>query len=298
MGFWSWLRPGPEQRIERARHLMQHGRFDEARGTLMGIDHPDADRLYDEATRRIAGDARSEQEVRRDRRREQIRERNQRTHDIDLNRCGFDEAAAFLKTQLFGSDAIPVRSISREPAPDLVEVLVFDLRVTKAAVTELGVDEAIVNGAIVTEGRARSWSRDHDELFHVAHANLASTVPDTVETRSCNLGDRHLCEMMLGDSPFVAALFQAQFASTGAAGLLALPSRHCVLFRSLSEPCDAESLAAFCREASRQHRSSDAADALTTSVYWWRPEGWFPLPYHVEDEQTVRVYAPPGLLRE
>lgn len=54
MGLWSWLFPGPEDRIRNARAALARGRPDHARLDLEGLDHPDAAALRTEAETALA----------------------------------------------------------------------------------------------------------------------------------------------------------------------------------------------------------------------------------------------------
>lgn len=49
MGLLSWLFPGPEQRVERARRALELGRPDEARLEIMGVEHEGAAALLEQA---------------------------------------------------------------------------------------------------------------------------------------------------------------------------------------------------------------------------------------------------------
>jgi hypothetical protein len=53
MGLWSWLFPSEADRLARARELLRAGEYDEARGLVHGIDGPEAEALYEEASARM-----------------------------------------------------------------------------------------------------------------------------------------------------------------------------------------------------------------------------------------------------
>jgi hypothetical protein len=54
MGLWSWLFPGPEDRIRNARAALEKGRPDHARLDVLGLDHPEATGLLHEAETALA----------------------------------------------------------------------------------------------------------------------------------------------------------------------------------------------------------------------------------------------------
>jgi hypothetical protein len=53
MGLWSWLFPSRAERLAGARAHLAAGRPEEARGLVYGLDGPEAEAIYEEASRAL-----------------------------------------------------------------------------------------------------------------------------------------------------------------------------------------------------------------------------------------------------
>jgi hypothetical protein len=53
MGMLSWLFPTQEDRLKKARRLMERGKYEDARRGLLHCTHPEAEALYDACSKEV-----------------------------------------------------------------------------------------------------------------------------------------------------------------------------------------------------------------------------------------------------
>ena len=198
--------------------------------------------------------------------------------DLDALAADYDQVTPILRVRLMpdasmGGVEMP-GSVTREIAPGILGVLVFDFPDSTAG---------------VHLGHLEGWPVDLDGAFEQALANLASEpipVHEDIDTDDARL------TIWYGDSFYVATrglrLLDTLPAGTTDA-LIAVPNRHTLLVHPIVDASAVAAMQAIYRMAVRLFR--DGPGSISDQPYWWHEGSIVQIP-HREDGRKIAVHPP------
>lgn len=184
-----------------------------------------------------------------------------------------------LMVRLTAKEDIPPEAelVSREDLPGILTYLALDLPTSVRSIHRADAD---------------AWGRTTEELFNIALENVRQQCRP--EIRQVDMGDGILCEVMAGDSFFVAshALLLHEYPQClGMRGaLVAIPTRHSMLAYPINDMGVLKAVQALIAVA--QGMAKDGPGSITARLFWYHGGVFTDLPYRVERKKLQ--FHPPN----
>ena len=199
--------------------------------------------------------------------------------DLDALAADYEQVKPILRVRLMPDESMGgvemPQTVSRQVAPGILAVLVFDFPDSTATVD---VDHLA------------SWPVDQDGVFAQALDNLAAEPTPLHE--DVDLGDEARFRVWYGDSFYVAtlALRLADLLPEGTTdAVIAVPNRHTLIVTPIVDAGAVPSMHAIFGMAVQLFR--DGPGSISDQPYWWHEGALVQIP-HREDGRNIAVYPP------
>lgn len=199
------------------------------------------------------------------------------TAELDRLADDFDRVRRHLKVRLYPTDMQGLEFVvRREPAPGLVEVLVYDLPNTIATVHPDSV---------------KKWGRERDELFALGMQNVRADGRLAAQVTALDGGARVVS--LVGDSFFSAshALFLEDYIdpATAHGAIVGVPNRHTVLYHAIEDLSVVSAIQSVLVATFGMFH--EGPGSVSPNLYWWRGRALTHLPSRVRANSIE--FSPP-----